>query len=244
MMGTLINVITILVGTGLGVFLGDRLKANLQETVLAGLGLITLVIGIQMALTTTNILIVLGSVLLGGMLGEWLGIEAALERAGEWLQQRFQADTEREDEATENGFVKGFVVASLLFAVGPLAILGSIQDGLTGDFRLLAIKATLDGFASLAFASSLGIGVGFSALTILIYQGGITLLAAQADALLNQAMINEMTATGGVLIISLAISSLLEIKTIRVGNLLPALLVAPLIVWLLTLFGLPLVPPI
>jgi uncharacterized membrane protein YqgA involved in biofilm formation len=116
-----------------------------------------------------------------------------------------------------------------------MTILGSIQDGLTGDYNLLAIKSVLDGFASLAFASTLGIGVLFSTLVILVYQGGISLLAAQLDAIVTPAMLNELTATGGVILLGLAVSSLLEIKRIRVGNMLPALAVAPLIVWLLSL---------
>jgi hypothetical protein len=132
--------------------------------------------------------------------------------------------------------VRGFLTASLLFCVGPLTILGSIQDGLRGDTSLLAVKSVLDGFASLAFASTLGIGVMFSTLVILVYQGGISLLAAQLSAVVTEPMMNEMTAAGGVILVGLAISSLLEIKTIRVGNFLPALAVAPLIVWILSLF--------
>lgn len=240
MTGTILNIITVLAGTALGALLGDRLRAETRETVLRGLGLITLVIGIQMTFETQNILIVLGSVLIGGILGEWWHIEGALHRAGAWLETRFNRAGGNGDGAAR--FVRGFVTASLLFCVGPMTILGSIQDGLSGDFRLLAIKSMLDGFAALAFASSLGIGVGFSALTILLIQGSISLLAVQAQAVLTGPMIAEMTATGGVLIMGLAFSALLEIKQIRVGNFLPALLIAPLIVWGLTLLGLPLAP--
>ena len=128
------------------------------------------------------------------------------------------------------------MTASLIFCIGPLAILGSIQDGLVGDSELLIIKSIMDGFASLAFASTLGLGVAFSALTVLIYQGSITLLAAQLNAIVTEPMMTEMTATGGVILIGLAISSLLEIKKIRVGSFLPALAIAPLIVWILSLF--------
>jgi uncharacterized membrane protein YqgA involved in biofilm formation len=136
--------------------------------------------------------------------------------------------------------VRGFLTASLLYIIGPMAILGSIQDGLTGDYSLLSIKAVLDGFASLAFASSLGIGVLFSSLVVLVFQGGLSLLAIQAQALITPMMINEMSATGGILLMGIAISSLLEIKPIRVGNFLPALIIAPLIVAILTLLGIPL----
>ena len=117
-----------------------------------------------------------------------------------------------------------------------MAILGSIQDGLTGDYNLLAVKSVLDGFASIAFASTLGIGVAFSALIVLVYQGGISLLAGQLNAIVNASMMNELTAAGGVLLMGVGISNLLEIKKIRVGNMLPALFVAPLIVWILSLF--------
>jgi uncharacterized membrane protein YqgA involved in biofilm formation len=122
-----------------------------------------------------------------------------------------------------------------LFCVGPLTILGSIQDGLTGDYNLLAVKSVLDGFASLAFASTLGVGVIFSTIIILVYQGGISLLAGQLDAIVTSTMMNELTATGGVILLGLAISSLLEIKKISVGNMLPALAVAPLVVWVLNI---------
>ncbi|HEC21367.1 MAG TPA: DUF554 domain-containing protein [Chloroflexi bacterium] len=240
MTGTIINIITVLLGSALGVTLGGRLTDNMRETVLRGLGLVTLVIGIQMAFQTANILIVLGSVLIGGLLGEWGRLEDRLERLGGWLEARFNRQNAGEESSSR--FIQGFVTASLLFCVGPMTILGSIQDGLTGDYRLLTIKAMLDGFAALAFSSSLGIGVAFSSLVILVYQGGLSLLAGQAQSVLSSAMITEMTATGGVLIMGLAFSTLLEIKPIRVGNYLPALVIAPLIVWALTALGLPVAP--
>ncbi len=240
MIGTFINIATVLAGTALGVLLGGRLGERVRETVLRGLGVMTLVIGMQMALETANILIVLGSMLVGGMLGEWWRIEERLNGLGAWLEARFNRGGG--DEASSNRFIKGFVAASLLFCVGPMAILGSIQDGLMGDYRLLTIKAMLDGFAALAFASSLGVGVAFSALVILVYQGGLSLLAAQAQSVLTPPMIAELTATGGALIIAIGISTLLEIKPIRVGNFLPALFIAPLIVAALTALGLPVAP--
>jgi len=240
MTGTIINIITVLAGSALGVLLGSRLRAEMSETVLRGLGLVTFAIGLSMTLATANVLIVLGAVLVGGILGEWGRIEDQLNNVGAWLEERFNRG--RKDTEDGNRFIRGFVTASLLFCVGPMTILGSIQDGLSGDYRLLAIKSMLDGFAALAFSSTLGIGVAFSALVILVFQGGLSLLAAQAQAFLTEAMIAEMTATGGILIMGLAISTLLEIKPIRVGNFLPALLIAPLVVWALNLLGLPLSP--
>jgi uncharacterized membrane protein YqgA involved in biofilm formation len=134
-------------------------------------------------------------------------------------------------------FIKGFLTSSLVFCVGPMTILGSIQDGLTGDYRILAIKSVLDGFAAFAFSSTLGVGVLFSTLVIITYQGGLSLLAGQAQAIITAGMMNEMTAVGGLLLLGIAISSLLEIKPIRVGNLRPALAIAPIIVFILERLG-------
>ena len=232
MTGTILNIATVILGSILGLIFGARIPDKLKSTVIAGMGLFTAAMGFQMFLNTENPLIVLGALLIGTLLGEWWRIEDGLHRLGEFLEQRFS----REEDDGSNRFVRGFLTASLLFCVGPMTILGSIQDGLTGDYNLLAVKSVLDGFASIAFASTLGIGVAFSAIIILIYQGGISLLAGQLDAIVTPSMMNELTATGGVILIGLALSSLLEIKKIRVGNMLPGLAVAPLIVWVISLF--------
>lgn len=229
--GTLINLAAVLVGGSLGMLFGARLPERLKQTVLAALGLFTLVIGIRMFLETQNALIVLGALLLGALLGEWWRIEDGLQSLGVWLENRF-ARRGQPDRETEGGtrFVRGFLTASLLFCIGPMTILGAIQDGLTGNYETLAIKSTLDGFAALAFAASLGPGVLFSVLVILVYQGGISLLASRLDAIVTAPMMAEMTAAGGVILVGIALSSLLELKKIRVGSFLPALAVAPLIV--------------
>jgi|WetSurMetagenome_2_1015567.scaffolds.fasta_scaffold18528_3 uncharacterized protein len=238
MIGTFINVAAILIGGSLGLLFGGRLPERLKTTVIAGMGLFTAVTGIKMFLETQNSLVVLGSLVIGALLGEWWKIEDGLQRLGEILEKRFNRPNVENGKLNPYGdFVRGFMVASLLFCIGPIAILGSIQAGLTGDYNLLVIKSVLDGFASMAFASTLGVGVLFSAAMILIYQGAITLLAAQLNALVSKPMMAEMTATGGVLLLGIAISSLLEIKKIRVGNFLPALVIAPLIVWIISLFG-------
>jgi uncharacterized membrane protein YqgA involved in biofilm formation len=237
MIGTLINVAAILIGGGLGLLFGGRLPERLKATVIAGMGLFTAVTGIKMFLETQNSLIVLGAVVIGALLGEWWKIEDGLQRLGEILEIRFsRADSESGRFAPYGDFVRGFMVASLLFCIGPIAILGSIQAGLSGDINLLVIKSVLDGFASMAFASTLGVGVLFSAAMILVYQGSITLLAAQLNAVATKPMMAELTATGGVLLLGIGISSLLEIKKIRIGNFLPALVIAPLIVWIVSLF--------
>lgn len=246
MTGTILNVAAIIIGGAIGCLLGSRLPEGLRKTVVAGLGLFVLAIGIQSFLKTENSLVVLGSLLIGALLGEWMQIEDGIHNLGRWLERRLygsrnnhtgNAVLDEQASARQDRFVRGFFTASLLFCVGPMAIMGAINDGFYGDYQLLAVKAILDGFAALAFASSLGVGVLFSALPILIYQGGMTLAAVQIKPLITEGMMNEMSATGGVLLMAIAISSLLEIKPIRVGNFLPALLIALILVAVLTALG-------
>jgi len=214
--------------------LGQRLPDRVRQTVLHGLGLVTIVVGLSMALQTANILIVMGSVLLGGILGEWWRIEEGLQAAGDTLQARIRV-------GTANTLAQGFVTASLIFCVGPMTILGSIRDGLVGDYSLLAIKSLLDGFAALALASSLGVGVLFSAVTILLFQGSLSLLASLAQVAMSTPMITEMTATGGVIIMGIGLV-LLDIKRVRVASYLPGIFIAPLIVAALTALGISIAP--
>lgn len=234
MIGTIINFVTVLVGGAIGTVMGDRLAERLKQTVIAGLGLFTLAYGLVNFSKSHNVLVVLGSLLLGALLGEWWQIEEGLRRLGRWLEVHLMHDS---GENSDTRFVRGFLTASLVFCVGPMAILGSIQDGLTGDYSTLAVKATLDGFGALAFASSLGVGVIFSGLVILVYQGALSLLAGQVQAVMTAAMMTEMTAAGGVILVGIAISSLLEIRPIRTGSFLPALIVAPLLVLVFQYFG-------
>jgi len=224
--GTLLNVATVLVGGLIGLAFGARFSDRARQTILSGMGLFTAAIGVRMFLETQNPLYPLAGIVIGGLIGEGLRIEEALARLGARLEARFA----RGEGATTSPFVRGFLTASLLFCVGPMTILGSIQDGLTGDYQLLAIKSVLDGFAALALASTLGVGVLFSIVVILVYQGGLTLLASQAQGVLTEAMTAEMSAVGGVLLLSLAVSSMLEIRRVRTGNLLPALVVSPALV--------------
>jgi uncharacterized membrane protein YqgA involved in biofilm formation len=233
MTGTFINVAAILIGGVIGLLFGSRIPERYKSTVIAGMGLFVAAMGLQMFLKSENQLIVLGAMIIGALIGEWLKLEDRLQALGQTLELRFSKDTEM---GAGSKFVRGFMVASLLFCIGPMAILGSIQDGLTGNYTLLAVKSTLDGFASIAFASTLGVGVLFSSIIILIYQGSVSLLAGQLNTIITEPMMNEMIATGGVILLGLGISNLLEIKKIRVGNFLPALVVAPLIVWVLSLF--------
>ena len=231
MTGTLLNILTVVIGGSLGSLLGNRLPDKTRETVLAGLGLMTGVFGMSMALQTKNVLIPMFSVLLGGVLGEWARLEDHLEALGRWLERRVG----QRMGSGERSVTRAFVTASLVFCIGPMTILGSIQDGLTGDFQLLAVKSLLDGFASLAFAATLGPGVILSALTILAVQGSVTVAAALLGSALGEVTrltpwVIEMTATGGVLVLGISLL-LLDLRRVRVGNLMPAVFLAPLIVF-------------
>jgi uncharacterized protein len=222
----------VLAGTLIGVVLGRRLPGGIQERVLAGLGLVTLVLGVDNALQwrDTNPIIVIGAVLLGGLVGEALGIERRIGRLGDYAQAKFSRG--RHSRVSE-----GFVTASLLFCVGPLTVVGSIQDGLTGDYSTLASKALLDGFAAIAFASTLGWGVGLAAVTVLVVQGGISLGAGLFENILAEGSeaLAALVSAGGILIIGISLK-LLALKDVKVGNFLPALVFAPAIVGLVSLF--------
>jgi uncharacterized protein len=231
MTGTFINIAAILVGSTLGILFGSHLSENLKNTVIAGMGLFTSAVGIQMFLKTENALIVLGALIIGALLGEWWKVEENIEGLGAWLEKRFSGNSQGESSK----FARGFLLASVLYCTGPMAVLGAISDGLRGDYLTLSIKSVLDGFISIAFASTLGVGVAFAALPVFVYQGSISLLSAQLNAIVSTSMMNEMTATGGVLLIGIGISSLLELKKIRVGNFLPALVIAPVLVFILSL---------
>ncbi|MBA2514541.1 MAG: DUF554 domain-containing protein [Solirubrobacterales bacterium] len=236
MTGTLINIATVLVGTGIGVSVGGRLSPSAQQRVLSGLGMITLVIGVDLALawgredtSAQTPLYVLGGILIGGLLGEAIGIERRLEAFGDAIQRRLSAP------GGTSKVSEGFVTASLLFCVGSLTIVGSIEDGLTGDYSILATKAVLDGFASIALAATLGWGVALSALMILLVQGSVTLGAGVFDDLLQGEALAVLTSAGGVTIVGIAFK-LLDLKDVKVGNFLPALVVAPALVGLVGLF--------
>jgi uncharacterized protein len=229
-------------GGTFGTLLGNRLPEKTRQTVLQGLGLMTMIVGVSMAITTRNMLIPLFSIMIGGILGETLKIDDALDRVGKWFERRLGKPANTSDTTIRGQtLAQGFVTASLVFCIGPMTVLGSIQDGLMHDYTLLAVKSLMDGFASMALAASLGPGVILSAATILGYQGGISLAAmlfatALGGVSRETPWIVEMTATGGVLILSIAFI-LLDIKRIRAANLLPAIFVAPLLIWLLGWLG-------
>lgn len=236
-LGTALNVATVVVGGSLGVALGHRLPGRVRDVVTDGLGLVTLLIAVLNAGAVTDpaledavgrgwpLLVVLGSVILGGVVGALLRIEQRLEGIGGRLQRRLAGSA---DSAERRRFVDGFVTTSLLFCVGPLTVLGSLQDGLGQGIELLALKATLDGFAALAFAATLGWGVVASAISVVVVQGTLTLLGAASGRVLDDAELAALTATGGLLLAGVGIR-LLRLRPLPVGDLLPALLVAPLL---------------
>ncbi len=236
--GTVINVISVIIGTFVGVTIAHRLPARVREVVMDGLGLVTGMIAVlttaaivDPSLTETlgkgrPVLIVLASILLGGISGAAIRLEDRLESLGDKLRARFA----KEGEST---FTEGFVAASLLFCIGPMTILGSITDGLGGGNEMLILKSTLDFFAALAFAAALGWGVAASGISILVVQGGLTLFGFFLGNFMSDVQILMLTATGGLLLVGISMR-LLNIKQIPVGNLLPALLYAPLLVALLS----------
>jgi uncharacterized membrane protein YqgA involved in biofilm formation len=235
--GTVVNVATVLLGSGIGVLVGHRLPHRTRDVVTDALGLVTLLIAALSALAVTDtvlsdavgdsapVLIVLGSLLLGGIAGSLLRVEHRLEGFGGFLQARLSRDRA---SVERRRFIEGFVAASMLFCVGPLTILGSLSDGLGNGADQLLLKATLDGFAAIAFAASFGWGVAASALIVLAVQGSLTVLGAALGSFLPDAHLSALTATGGLLLVGVGLR-LLQIKHVPVGDLLPALIVAPLL---------------
>ena len=236
--GTVVNVATVLVGAGLGVLLGHRLSQRTRDVVTDGLGLVTLLIAALSAASVTDpvlsaeigdsapMLVVLGSLLVGGIVGSLLRLEQRVEGLGAWLQARL---TREEGSAERRRFVEGFVASSLLFCTGPLTVLGSLNDGLGRGADQLFLKAALDGFAALAFAASFGWGVAASALTVIVVQGGLTVAGVLLGDVLPDAHVAALTAVGGLLLVGVALR-LLRVREIPVADLLPALVVAPLLV--------------
>lgn len=229
--GTLLNVATVLVGTVIGVAIGSRMPARMQESLTTGLGFFTVLIALSMGLGILtdpvaqpgDDLAVLAAVLAGVAIGELMRIHDGLEWLGGWFQRRL-ASGERPTRIAE-----GFVTASLVFCVGPLTILGSLENGLTGDIRLLAIKSLLDGVASIAFAAALGWGVALSAITVLVVQGGIAAGASALSGFMDPITILAVSSAGGIVLLGVALR-LLDLKRVRVANFLPALVLAPIFV--------------
>ena len=245
--GTVVNIVTVLIGTVIGVLVGHRLRERTRDVVTDALGLVTLLIAASAAMTVEDpawadevgssapMLIVLGSLVTGGMIGSALGIEDRLERFGGWLQRRLVRRTGGSPSADRQRFIEGFVTASLVFCVGPLTILGSLSDGIGNGADQLFLKSALDGFAAIAFAASFGWGVGASVLSLLVVQGSLTGVGVILGDVLPDAHLAALTATGGLLLVGVALR-LLRIKHLPVGDLLPGLVVAPLLTALVAAF--------
>lgn len=236
MTGTLVNAAAIIAGALIGRMLSG-IPAGMRQTVMQGIGLAVLVLGLKMSFDTNNILLIIFSMVLGTIFGEAMRIEARLNQLGSWLEKRVGGEK-------EGGIAAGFVTATLVYCIGAMAVLGAMDSGLRNNHDILYTKSLLDGFSAIIFSSTLGIGVAFSAIPVFLYQGAIALLSTQIYALLGQetldAILVEVTATGGLMIVAIGIN-ILELRKINVANMLPALVVAavgvPLWQWLAGLFG-------
>jgi len=222
MIGTLVNIATIIVGTTLGMLLKSKLPEKLVKTVFQAIGLFTLVLGVIMSLKISSFLIVVFSLVLGAIVGELADFEKAMEGFSERLKSKIKMGDDR--------FTEGVLTAFLLFCMGSMTILGAFDEGMKGDTTLLITKSVMDGFAAMALSSALGIGVGFSIIPLLIYQGGLTIFASYLGEFFTEIMINELTAVGGILLIGLGIN-ILEIKKMKIFNILPALLFVVFFTW-------------
>jgi len=222
MLGTIVNASTVIAGSLIGMALKSRLPERYIRIFFQVIGLFTIYLGISMALKSTHVLQMVISLIGGAFIGEALHLERGLDRIAEWAKKKFKSNHEH--------FTEGLLTAFLLYCMGSLTILGALEEGMTGDAHLLYIKSLMDGISSIALASGLGIGVLFSALPLLVFQGGITLLAMWLGDFFPTAIITELSATGGILLLGLGIN-ILEIKKIKVINLLPALVVIILLMW-------------
>ena len=220
--GTLLNAATVLIGGVVGTVVGDRLPERLRENVVRGVGLFVTAMGVKFAIDTSNLLFMLGAILLGGIIGSLVGVDARLNQLGDALQQRFA-------RGGTSTVAEAFVTASVVFCVGPLTFLGSIQNGLAGDATLLSVKSVLDGFTAIALAATLGWGVLLTVPLILVYQGGLAVGASLFAGVLSDLQLREMSAVGGLLLIGVGLR-LLAIRDVKVADFLPAIIVSPLVV--------------
>ena len=223
MQGTLINAAAVIIGSIIGLVIHSKLPKNITTRVFQGIGLFTLFLGIHMATKTSNFLIMIFSIVIGSIIGELIDIDRLVNQFSEWLKKKVKSENEN--------FSDGFITAFLLFCMGSMTILGAFEEGLGGKPNLLLAKSVLDGFSSIALSASLGIGVIFSVIPLLIYQGGLTLFAASLQNFFTDIIINELTAVGGLLLIGLGIN-ILEIKKLKILNMIPSLIIAVILAYL------------
>mgnify|MGYP003336284954 FL=1 len=224
-LGTLINTALVIAGSGLGVLVGDRIPERMRTTLLQVIGLVTIALGVSDAIDTHNMVFPLVGMAVGALIGELLRIEDRIETFGAFLQRRF----DRGSQDGEKSFVKGFVTASALYCIGPLTVLGAIEDASGNTPQLYIIKGLLDGFVSIMFAATYGIGVAFSAISVVVVQGSLTLAGTGLDAALGDRMRIELFAAGGLAVIGIGLN-LLQVTKIRLANLLPGLVLTPVLV--------------
>ena len=222
MFGTIINVIAVVIGSFLGLILRSKLPKRITNTAFHGVGLFTIILGIIMAIKTSNILIMIFSIVIGALVGEIIDIDKWINIFGEWLKKNFKGKNER--------FSEGFITAFLLYCMGSMTILGAIEEGLGGIPNLLVAKSVLDGFSSIILAATMGIGVLFSFIPLLLFQGGLTLLASNMQNILTGSIINELSAVGGILLLGLGIT-ILDIKKIKIINMLPSLIIVVILTY-------------
>jgi uncharacterized membrane protein YqgA involved in biofilm formation len=225
-LGTIINAAAIIVAALLGVMLRKGIPDKMSRTIMDGFGLLLVVLGVQMGLKYENVVVVIVSLVLGTILGEWLDIDRALERLGVRIEKRISSDGSRFGEA--------FVASTLLYCTGAMAIMGALENGLTGRYDILLVKSWLDGISSLVFAASMGIGVAFSAIPLFLYQGSISLLAVTVKPFLTTAIMNNLTSLGGMLILGIGLN-ILNLTKIKIANLLPGLFLIPLVMAIIKL---------
>lgn len=223
MLGTLLNASTVIIGSLIGLIIRSKLPKRITKTAFQGVGLFTIILGIMMAIKTTNLLIMICSIVIGSIIGELIDIDKWINNFGEWLKNKFKTKNQK--------FSEGLVTAFLLYCMGSMTILGAIEEGLGGVPNLLVAKSILDGFSSIVLAATLGFGVIFSSIPLLIYQGGLTLLASNIQNSLTDIIVNEITAVGGIILLGLGIS-LLEIKKIKVINMIPSMIIAGILTYL------------
>ena len=223
MTGTIVNALAIILGSLAGLFFRKGIPARYNATIMQAIGLAVILVGLRSAFQSDDLLLIIVCLALGSLLGEWAAIETRLEAVGDWFESRFSA--------SDGGFARGFVTATLVYCVGSMAIVGAMESGLTGNHQTLYAKSMLDGITAVVFTATLGLGVMLSAVSVFLYQGLITLGALMLKPLLVPAVVNQMSAVGGLLILGLGIN-LLEIRRINVGNMLPAIFL-PLVYYLI-----------
>ncbi len=228
MFGTIVNTLAVIVGGTLGIFLKNGMPERVRTIYFQAVGLFTLAIGISMVWRMEHILIVVSSIVIGAILGEWMNLEKGAEQLSEWTKKKLRIGSER--------FSEGLTTSFLLFCIGALTIMGAIEEGTTGSSKLLLTKSILDGFSSILLASAFGIGVVFSAVPLFLFQSGITLLAKFFGEFLSAETIQALTSVGGILLLGLGIN-ILEIKKLRILNMIPALVVVVLLMWITAKLG-------